>query len=46
MADPTPPFTTAPTCTPLEQEVLDEYTRLLGNLNKVRTTVLLRFLPS
>lgn len=36
-----------PACTPLEQEVLDEYARLLDNLNQVRsppppTTLLLR----
>lgn len=35
MAEPAPPSTTTPTCTPLEQEVLDEYARLLANLNKV-----------
>lgn len=34
MADPPPPQSPA-SCTPLEQEVLDEYARLLSNLQKV-----------
>ena len=36
MADPPPPSNQGPTCSPLEQEVLDEYALLLANLNKVR----------
>lgn len=35
MAEPAAPSTTTPACTPLEQEVIDEYARLLANLNKV-----------
>lgn len=39
MTDPQPPAATKPnpssSCTPLEQEVLDEYARLLSNLQKV-----------
>ena len=35
MADTNPTSTSAPACTPLEQEVLDEYRLLLENLNKV-----------
>ncbi|KAL8827391.1 MAG: hypothetical protein Q9191_003216 [Dirinaria sp. TL-2023a] len=37
MAEPAPPpaSTSSPTVTPLEQEVLDEYSRLLSNLNKL-----------
>ncbi len=34
MAEPSPQPTPS-AVTPLEQEVLDEYSRLLGNLNKV-----------
>ena len=37
MADPSPPSNQGPTCSPLEQEVLDEYALLLANLNKVRS---------
>ncbi|MCJ1455055.1 hypothetical protein MMC28_005409 [Mycoblastus sanguinarius] len=40
MADPSPPTHQAPTISPLEQEVLDEYTLLLSNLNKVRSSSL------
>ncbi|KAI4270929.1 MAG: hypothetical protein LQ337_006378 [Flavoplaca oasis] len=29
----------SPPCTPLEQEVLDEYSRLLSNLQKLSTSV-------
>ena len=36
MAEPTPAASSAAAITPLEQEVLDEYTQLLSNLNKVR----------
>lgn len=35
MADPPLPSNQAPACSPLEQEVLDEYTLLLDNLNKL-----------
>lgn len=41
MADPPPPSNQAPTCSPLEQEVLDEYALLLDNLNKVRPSFML-----
>jgi DASH complex subunit DAD3 len=34
------------TLTPLEQEVLDEYARLLGNLNNVRASVFLSSHPA
>lgn len=34
MADPPPSSNSAPACSPLEQEVLDEYALLLANLNK------------
>ena len=37
MADTNPTSASAPSCTPLEQEVLDEYRLLLENLNKVKT---------
>lgn len=37
MADPSPPFNEASTCSPLEQEVLDEYALLVDNLDKVCT---------
>ncbi|KAL8807661.1 MAG: hypothetical protein Q9200_004585 [Gallowayella weberi] len=40
MADPTPSTKQPPpTCTPLEQEILDEYTRLLSNLQKLSTSI-------
>ncbi|KAI4265094.1 MAG: hypothetical protein L6R38_009654 [Xanthoria sp. 2 TBL-2021] len=43
MTDPQPPAATKPnpssSCTPLEQEVLDEYARLLSNLQKLSTSV-------
>lgn len=35
MADPSPPSNQGPACSPLEQEVLDEYALLLANLNKL-----------
>ncbi|KAI9772540.1 MAG: hypothetical protein M1840_000745 [Geoglossum simile] len=35
---PSPPLT-HDTLTPLEQEILDEYARLLGNMNKLSTTL-------
>ncbi len=35
MAEAPPTSTDTPSCSPLEQEVLDEYAHLLGNLNKV-----------
>ena len=35
MADTNPTSMNAQACTPLEQEVLDEYALLLNNLNKV-----------
>ncbi len=42
MADPPPPPNNQlPVCTPLEQEVLDEYTLLLSNLDKVPVAVAL-----
>ena len=40
MADTASTTTNAPSCTPLEQEVLDEYALLLDNLNKVLTHAL------
>lgn len=35
MAETPPSSITVPSCSPLEQEVLDEYAHLLDNLNKV-----------
>ncbi len=35
MAETPPSSITVPSCSPLEQEVLDEYVHLLDNLNKV-----------
>ena len=37
---PSAPASSAPSVSPLEQEVLDAYTTLLNNLNKVRATTL------
>ncbi|KAL8682194.1 MAG: hypothetical protein Q9186_001731 [Xanthomendoza sp. 1 TL-2023] len=39
MADSGPSTQQPPACTPLEQEILDEYTRLLSNLHKLSTSV-------
>ncbi|KAL2044236.1 hypothetical protein N7G274_002941 [Stereocaulon virgatum] len=39
MADPLPPSNQATVCSPLEQEVLNEYTLLLTNLNKLSTVL-------
>ncbi|KAL6719481.1 DASH complex subunit dad3 [Lecanora helva] len=39
MTDPTPPPPQPAPCTPLEQEVLDEYSLLLSNLNKLSTVL-------
>ncbi|KAI4218971.1 MAG: hypothetical protein L6R36_008646 [Xanthoria steineri] len=43
MTDPPPPTAAkshlSSSCTPLEQEVLDEYARLLSNLQKLSTSV-------
>ncbi len=42
MTETSPSSTNTPSCSPLEQEVLDEYAHLLDNLNKVQHP----FLPS
>ncbi|KAL2051254.1 hypothetical protein ABVK25_008503 [Lepraria finkii] len=39
MVDPSPPSNRAAACSPLEQEVLDEYALLLSNLNKLSTVL-------
>lgn len=47
MADPPPPPNNQlPPCTALEQEVLEEYTTLLSNLDKVRFAIAIPYTAS